>query len=137
MTSVVDKGERDIVDMTDGFDFSRTSDLNFASPKLSKSPRLAIMHAWPDGRNDGDWFKQKQHEQMVVDYAATQSTGARGFLIVAPDRDDMLELFKIEDSNFVPIGQKGCSPLSEIRHFQQRGGNQRYIFTVQQVHVSE
>ena len=40
MTSVVDKGERDIIDMIEGFDFSRTPDLNFASSKLPKSPDL-------------------------------------------------------------------------------------------------
>ena len=50
MTSVVDKGEKDIIDMTDGFDFSRTPDSNFAMSMLSKSPRLAIMHGWPDGK---------------------------------------------------------------------------------------
>ena len=61
-------------------------------------------------KNTGDWFNQREHEKLVREYAVTQSAGARGFLVVAPDRDDMLELFDIEDCTFVPIGQKGCAP---------------------------
>ena len=49
-------------------------------------------------------------KKTVVDYALMQSQGDRGFLVVAPDRDDMLDLFEIEDCVFIPIGQKGCAP---------------------------
>ena len=93
----------EIVDMSDGFDFSKQSDQDYADSHIAELPRLAILHARPGVKNSAAVrLRARQHKKVVVELAVQQSYSGLGFLFVSPERGEVSELLDLEDCVFIP-----------------------------------
>ena len=72
-----------VVDLSTGFDFSKSRDRNYAAEVLGKKPRLIIMELSPD--DDQPDFDGSMHSRWVYHLALRQHNQGGGFLITKSD----------------------------------------------------